>query len=34
LPPHDDGGFWLRVNETLRGASPDALAAAFRGALQ
>lgn len=34
LPPPDAGGFWLRVNETLRGSSPDALAAAFRGALQ
>jgi threonine aldolase len=33
LPPPDGGGFWLRLNETLRGASPEALAAAFRAAL-
>jgi threonine aldolase len=33
LPPPDGGGFWLRVNETLRGSSPEALAAAFRAAL-
>lgn len=33
LPPSDASGFWLRVNETLRGASPDALAAAFGAAL-
>jgi threonine aldolase len=33
LPPPDTGGFWLRVNETLRGSSPEALAAAFRAAL-
>jgi threonine aldolase len=33
LPPPDAGGFWLRVNETLRGASPELLAAAFRDAL-
>jgi threonine aldolase len=30
LPAPDGAGFWLRVNETLLGASPDALAAAFR----
>jgi threonine aldolase len=29
----DGGGFWLKVNETLAGAAPEALAAAFRGAL-
>lgn len=29
----EGGGFWLKVNETLAGASADALAAAFRGAL-
>ena len=34
LPPPDAGGFWLRVNETLRGASAEALAAAFRAALR
>jgi threonine aldolase len=33
LPAPDGTGFWLRVNETLRGADPAALAAAFRGAL-
>ena len=27
------GAFWLKVNETLRGASPAALADAFRSAL-
>jgi threonine aldolase len=29
----DGDGFWLKVNETLRGASVEALGAAFRGAL-
>jgi threonine aldolase len=33
LPAADGGGFWLRVNETLRGGSADALAASFRAAL-
>lgn len=33
LPPAEDGGFWLRVNETARGASPEAIAEAFRSAL-
>lgn len=33
VPAADNGGFWLRVNETLRGASADALAASFRAAL-
>jgi len=33
LPPPEGGGFWLRVNETLRGASPEALSNAFRAAL-
>lgn len=33
LPPAEDGGFWLRVNETMRGASADAIAEAFRSAL-
>lgn len=33
LPAPDGGGFWLRVNETLRGSTPDALATAFRAAL-
>jgi threonine aldolase len=33
LPPPDGTGFWLRVNETLRGASAEALASAFRAAL-
>jgi threonine aldolase len=32
LPAPEGNGFWLRVNETLRGADPQALAAAFRGA--
>jgi threonine aldolase len=33
LPPPDASGFWLRVNETLRGASAAELAAAFHAAL-
>jgi threonine aldolase len=33
LPPPEGNGFWLRVNETLRGASAPALAAHFRRAL-
>jgi len=33
VPPPDGGGFWLRVNETLRSASATSLAAAFRSAL-
>ena len=33
IPPPDSGAFWLKVNETLRGASPAALADAFRSAL-
>jgi threonine aldolase len=33
IAPPDAGGFWLKVNETLRGASPAALTDAFRGAL-
>ncbi len=33
LPAPEGDGFWLRVNETLRGAAPEALAAAFRAAL-
>ena len=33
VPPPDAGGFWLKVNETLRGVSPETLAAAFRSAL-
>ena len=33
VPPPDGGGFWLRLNETLRGASADALATSFRAAL-
>lgn len=33
LQEPDGNGFWMRVNETLRGADPDGLAAAFRGAL-
>lgn len=33
VPPPDAGGLWLRVNETLKGASPATLAAAFRAAL-
>jgi threonine aldolase len=33
LPPPDGTGFWLRVNETLRGASAATLASAFRAAL-
>lgn len=33
LPPPEGGGFWLRVNETLRGASPETLANAFRASL-
>ena len=33
LPAPDAGGFWLRINETLRGASADGLASSFRAAL-
>ena len=33
VPPPDSGGFWLKVNETLRGVSPEALSDAFRSAL-
>ena len=33
LPQAEDGGFWLRVNETMKGASADAIAEAFRSAL-
>jgi threonine aldolase len=33
LPAPDAGGFWLRINETLRGGSADGLAAAFRAGL-
>jgi threonine aldolase len=33
LQQPEGNGFWLRVNETLRGHEPDALAAAFRAAL-
>jgi threonine aldolase len=33
LPPPDGNGFWLRVNETLLGASASALVAQFRRAL-
>ena len=33
IPLPDGNGFWLKVNETLRGASAEALGAAFRGAL-
>jgi threonine aldolase len=33
LSAPDGSGFWLRINETLKGASPDALAAAFRDSL-
>lgn len=33
LPSPDAGGFWLRLNETLRGASAADLAAAFRASL-
>jgi threonine aldolase len=33
LPPPDGTGFWLRVNETLRGASAEGLASALRAAL-
>lgn len=34
VPPADGGAFWLKVNESLREASPDALAADFTAALQ
>ena len=33
IPPPDAGAFWLKVNETQRGVSPEALADAFRSAL-
>jgi hypothetical protein len=33
LPPPDGNVFWLRVNETLRGASASALFGQFRSAL-
>lgn len=33
LPAQDAGSFWLKVNETLKGASPAMLAAAFGSAL-
>jgi threonine aldolase len=33
VPSPEAGGFWLKVNETLRGASAEALAEAFRSAL-
>jgi hypothetical protein len=33
LPPPAEGGFWLKVNESLRGADPAALLAAFTAAL-
>ena len=33
LPAQDAGSFWLKVNETLKGASPAKLAAAFGSAL-
>jgi threonine aldolase len=33
VPAPDGGGFWLKVNESLRGAAPAALAQAFLSAL-
>jgi threonine aldolase len=33
IPPPDAGAFWLKVNETLKGASAAALSEAFRSAL-
>lgn len=33
IAPPDAGGFWLKVNETLRGVDPGALAGAFVAAL-
>jgi threonine aldolase len=33
LPPPEGGGFWLKVNETARGASAESIAEAFRSAL-
>jgi hypothetical protein len=33
IPPPEAGAFWLKVNETLKGASAAALADAFRSAL-
>jgi threonine aldolase len=33
IPPPDAGAFWLKVNETLKGASAAALADTFRSAL-
>lgn len=34
LPAPEGNGYWLRINETLRGASPDDLAGRFRDALR
>ena len=33
VSPPETGAFWVKVNETLRGASSEALAEAFRSAL-